>query len=261
MHPPNADYNTDPFFARLAVADQAALMLDYDGTLAPFTVERDRAYPYPGVRQRLNQFAGSRKTRLIIVSGRRSHEIPPLLGLDPPPEIWGQHGAERRLPDGNVQSVDISDKVMKGLSEAEDWAKENGLAPLCERKPISLAFHWRGLPKQETGSIRSKVWDRWEHASRQYGIELRDFDGGLELKVAGIDKGRAVKQILSELTDDAIVAYLGDDRTDEDAFMALAGNGLSILVRTEECPTAADLWIKPPGELLAFLDRWLDVGL
>jgi len=62
---------------------------------------------------------------------------------------------------------------------------------------------------------------------------------------------------LAEEGADAAVAYLGDDLTDEDAFRALAGRGLRALVRAELRPSEADVWIRPPGELLAFLDRWL----
>jgi trehalose-6-phosphatase len=52
------------------------------------------------------------------------------------------------------------------------------------------------------------------------------------------------------------VAYLGDDRTDEDAFAALQRIGLAVLVRSLPQPTAANLWIEPPEELVEFLAQW-----
>ncbi|RPJ43124.1 MAG: hypothetical protein EHM19_09270 [Candidatus Latescibacterota bacterium] len=93
--------------------------------------------------------------------------------------------------------------------------------------------------------------------ARSSGLELRSFDGGIELLGRGRDKGSAVRTVLAEEGADAAVAYLGDDLTDEDAFRALAGRGLRALVRAELRPSEADVWIRPPGELLAFLDRWL----
>jgi hypothetical protein len=45
--------------------------------------------------------------------------------------------------------------------------------------------------------------------------------------------------------------------TDEDAFKALKNRGLSVLVRNEFRPTAADVWIQPPQGLLDFLAEWL----
>ncbi len=65
-----------------------------------------------------------------------------------------------------------------------------------------------------------------------------------------------MRAILSEMGRDAAVAYLGDDRTDEDAFLALHGHGLSVLVRGEFRDTAADVWIRPPEGLVAFLTDW-----
>ena len=53
-----------------------------------------------------------------------------------------------------------------------------------------------------------------------------------------------------------VASYLGDDLTDEDAFRALKGRGLSVLVRNELRETLADIWLKPPGELIDFLLKW-----
>lgn len=88
------------------------------------------------------------------------------------------------------------------------------------------------------------------------GLELLEFDGGVELRVSGRNKGSVVREVLAEEPTDAAVAYLGDDWTDEDAFRALRGRGLGVLVRDELRPTAAELWIRPPHQLVEFLDRW-----
>jgi trehalose 6-phosphate phosphatase len=57
---------------------------------------------------------------------------------------------------------------------------------------------------------------------------------------------------------DTPAAYLGDDATDERAFRAISGRGLSVLVRPSWRQTAAELWLRPPEELLDFLNRWLE---
>jgi trehalose-phosphatase len=66
-----------------------------------------------------------------------------------------------------------------------------------------------------------------------------------------------VEAILSEEPEDVPVAYLGDDLTDEDAFVAVGNKGYSILVRSEVRASAAQLWLQPPEELLEFLDAWI----
>lgn len=60
----------------------------------------------------------------------------------------------------------------------------------------------------------------------------------------------------SLLTPGAAVAYLGDDLSDEGAFIALEGRGLTVLVRHELRPTVTQAWLLPPDELLVFMTRW-----
>jgi trehalose 6-phosphate phosphatase len=83
------------------------------------------------------------------------------------------------------------------------------------------------------------------------------FDGGLELRAATKHKGDAVAVVLGEAGDQVAAAYLGDDQTDENAFRAIKGRGLAILVRGEPRPTMADVWLRPPDELVRFLRDWL----
>jgi trehalose-phosphatase len=85
-----------------------------------------------------------------------------------------------------------------------------------------------------------------------------DFDGGVEIRIPGADKGDVVRVLLSEMEPATPVAYLGDDATDERAFRVIRGRGLSVLVRPRWRQTAAQLWIKPPEELISFLTLWLE---
>jgi len=250
----------ESFFKKLKKARKKILFLDYDGTLAPFRTERDKAVPYPGVTDRLEKIIASRKTRLIIISGRWSKELKPLLGLKRFPEIWGCHGAERLYPDSNYELIALEEKIIKGLVDADEWAKSEGLNRFYEKKPTSLAFHWRGQDKTVVEIIREKVLNHWRQTAGNKGLVLHEFDGGIELRARGIDKGQAVKTILEEVGSKAVLAYLGDDLTDEDAFEALAERGLRALVRPEQRATKADIWLKPPEELLRFLDDWLKVS-
>src|SRR6202521_4919903 len=77
------------------------LLLDYDGTLAPFCLNRQQAFPYPGVPPLLQEIIVNGRTRVVIITGRTAREVIPLLAVHPSPEIWGCHGLERLRPDGN----------------------------------------------------------------------------------------------------------------------------------------------------------------
>lgn len=88
-------------------------------------------------------------------------------------------------------------------------------------------------------------------------LTLDYFDGGVELHLPQCNKADAVRAILAELDVDTPVAYLGDDQTDEEAFRNLRDRGLRVLVRPHWRETEADIWLRPPLELSAFLHDWL----
>ncbi len=250
----------DSFFSKLSDAAKRVLMLDYDGTLAPFQVERAQAFPYPGLREILNRIIERRRTRVIVISGRRIRELVPLLGLELPLEIWGCHGLEHLLTDGTLRSSELPVRTQQGLAEVNAWVDANDLGQISERKLSGVAFHWRGRPADEAERMQNLILASWQHTAAKYGLIVAEFDGGVELRAAAAGKKHPVQQVLKETAGAAVLAYLGDDFTDEDAFRALKGNGLSVLVRPERRETAADLWIKPPGELFKFLNRWIKCG-
>lgn len=253
----NKEIDINNFFRYVKDARDRILLLDYDGTLAPFKIKRDEAVPYEGVEDILDEIMESGTTRVVLISGRCAKDLLKLLKLKNRPEIWGSHGWERMLPDNTYYIEKTSKNSLKALKYAEDWLREEGLYRLCEPKPVCIALHWRGLEQSEIEGINKKVREKWPLVPHNDELLLTGFDGGIEIRVPGKDKGDAVKRILSESESDPAVAYLGDDKSDECAFRALGNNGLSVLVRKELRPTCADTWIRPPEEMLSFLNDWM----
>jgi trehalose 6-phosphate phosphatase len=233
-----------------------ALLLDYDGTLAPFRVERDKAVPYFGVRKILEKIIATGGCRVVVISGRSVEDLLPLLGLQVTLDIWGSHGRERLYADGAYKILPVGAKTDKALKEVLDWAGASGLEPYCELKPGCIAFHVRGLPPEKAEEILTQVRSVSSSLEQGHSLGLHRFDGGLEFRATGCHKGQAVETIFQESGSDMVAAYLGDDRTDEDAFRAIKGRGIGVLVRSELRTTEADFWIKPPEELLQFLSEW-----
>ncbi len=240
------------FFDTLRHASSRVLLLDYDGTLAPFTPDRGHAFPYPGIPELVSRIIRT-GTRVVLISGRAATEVLHLSGIHPHPEIWGSHGCERLLPDGSYQVEPPSPHHQAALRAAAGSLQISGLASRTEVKPGGIAVHWRGLPHDERAAMESKVRSLFMSAVEEHGLHLLPFDGGLELRAAGKNKGDAVSTILRESKKELAAAYLGDDQTDENAFRAIKGRGIAILVRSEPRPTVADVWLRPPDELGRFL--------
>ena len=254
----DAKIHVESLLRGVAGASRSLLMLDYDGTIAPFHKNRDQAFPYIGFSPLLEEIVRTRKTRVVIISGRDANEVIPLLNIQPHPEVWGLHGLQRLKPDGSVDLTPLDEATSEALAAAENWLLYQHLEHTAEVKGGSIAVHWRGLGETEEIELRGKVLLGWKPIARYTHLHLMEFDGGVEIRTREADKGDAVRTILSEMEPHVPAAYLGDDSTDEHAFEAMNGHGLSVLVRPRYRPTAAQLWLRPPDEVLDLLEQWLE---
>jgi trehalose 6-phosphate phosphatase len=254
------------FFKSFAQGEAPELLLDYDGTLAPFRVDRFKAQPWAGVRELLSQIQLQRRTRIRVISGRPAGEVAELLGLNPAPEVWGLHGAERLHADGTREMERLPAETSSRLDQIREQLRRDSFGGLFEDKPNAVVMHWRGASPRQAAEIEQRTRALFEPAAQADGLTLLKFEAGLELR-AGRDKGGAVRAILQQDSGAAeyagAVAFLGDDLTDESAFRAvnaLKGPHFTALVRRERRETAADVWLHPPRELLGFLQGWLEAA-
>lgn len=243
------------FFARLRCARERVLLVDYDGTLAPFHADPGRAAPYPDVARVVGDIARQPRTRVVVVSGRALSDLAAPLAHLGGHEAWGTHGWQRSRVGERPLHFRPNAAQLERLDRADEEARSlEALGARVERKPASVAVHWRGLDPVAIETVRERLQRAWSPFDGD-GLESLAFDGGEELRASGRTKGSAVQQVLAE-SPHAVCAYLGDDRTDEDAFDAVRPRGLGVLVRPSLRPTRASLWIEPPRELLEFLERW-----
>jgi trehalose 6-phosphate phosphatase len=248
------------FLRAVAAAQHSVLMLDYDGTLAGFRVDRFQARPWAGVREFLTLIQNQGKTRLAIITGRPPEEIQPMLQLDPPVEVWGLHGAKRLYPDGRSELESAPQTTRKALDAMRAQLSEGALGGLYEDKPNAAVMHWRGLSPRQAKAVEARTRALFQPLAKLEGLTVLEFEAGLELRV-GRDKGGAVRAILRECPKNAPAAYLGDDWTDEAAFEAVnvwRGPHFTALVKHARRKTAADAWLKPPAELRGFLKAWAE---
>lgn len=252
--------NIEEFFNDLRSAVQRLLLLDYDGTLAPFHLDPACAVPYPGVCERLDAIMRDPASQVVIVSGRSARDVRPLLKLQQPPTVWGSHGWEYLNTDGDYRCGPLDPQPIRKALQDEAWVQEiKALGGRFERKPGSVAIHWRGLGSKRIAELHDAILSHWLANGLDSTLQWSDFDGGVELRVPGRNKGFVVETLLAAYPK-AVVAYLGDDLVDEDAFKAIKARGLGVLVRAKYRPTFARAWLRPPEQLLDFLARWQAVG-
>ena len=225
--------------ARLA-AGRALLVLDFDGTLAPIVVDRDRARLPATTRRRL--IALAKLYPVAVVSGRARADVAARLAGVPLRAIVGNHGAE----DGSADAP--SPRVRRWRQKLEaDFADLPGVE--IEDKGGSLSVHYRRATDHRKAfrAVASAV-------DRLAGV--RRVDGHAVVNVVPKNaphKGTAVRRLRRELGADEVL-FVGDDVTDEDAF-ALAGPGLLGVRVGPSRTTAASHHLKDQREMDTLLDE------
>ena len=245
--------------ARLIGDRRPAVFLDYDGTLTPIVERPDLAVLSDDMCAAVRRLAGL--CPVAVVSGRDREDVARLVGLDDL-AYAGSHGFDISGPGG----LRIEHEEGAAFSAAVERAAERLRAALdgidgalVEPKRFAVAVHYRQVADADVPAVEeavARVLDAVGELRRTDGkkvIELRPrFDW---------DKGKAVLWLLDALDldgPDVLPLYLGDDTTDEDAFCALKGRGIGILVGPPEGDTAADWMLDEPDAVGRFLNTLSD---
>ncbi|RFU20967.1 trehalose-phosphatase [Geodermatophilus marinus] len=201
---------------------------DYDGVLAPLVGDPGAAVPSPGVAEVLARVAAADGVTVALVSGRGVDDLRAVSGFSGPYRWVGSHGAEY---DGPLtgELADRRDALADRLAPLVDAVPGARL----EVKPASVAVHVREVPDRTAAAELLLEAERVADPSltKKPGKEV------LELAVTDADKGRALLRLRDELGA-AVAMYLGDDRTDEDAFRVLPAGDLTVKVGEGETVAA-----------------------
>jgi trehalose-phosphatase len=229
-----------------------AVFLDYDGTLTPIVSHPEKALLSDSMRQALQALA--MHASVAILSGRDLDDVRER-GDIATITYGGSHGFDIAGPRGLLKQV--ATQFLPKLDMVEEELGKQ-LAEIAgarvERKRFSIAAHYRNVNESDTPKVERAVS---EVAARHR--ELRKMDGKKVYELLpdiDWDKGKAVLWLLETLgLERAKVRpiYIGDDRTDEDAFRALGQRGVGILVGEQPRPTSANYSLKDPTEVERFL--------
>lgn len=247
--------NVPNFWTRVSTSVKPLLALDYDGTLAPFRINRAEAYPLPGIVDLLNDINKAGKTFLAIVSGRPLSEVMSLTG-NLNITFVGSHGFEMKYPDTGIVVTPPDPLQLEGLEAARRIVSGLDLGHLIEIKAACVALHTRALRANQAQRVEDQVHALWSNIAVSKDLYCRRFDGGIEVLAKGRNKGDAVSGLIAESGADFSV-YIGDDTTDEDVFRFLKGRGIGVRVGDPQVPTMADGFLPDCRTVREFLESWL----
>ena len=252
-----------------------AVFLDYDGTLTPIVNDPDSAYLSHDMREAIKRVSSLFPT--AVISGRGREKVKQFVALQ---ELYyaGSHGMDISGP--GVESFEDSCLTLKGTSIAFQPAAKfepvikkigqeliqaidgiNGAA--VEDNKFCVSVHFRNCSPESYSTVLDAVASV---VSRHPDFCITRGRKVLEVRPK-IDwnKGSALMHLLQMLGIDeekVFCLYIGDDRTDEDAFEVLrkSGVGAGILVSTRTKVTAGRWTLRDPYEVAEFLNKLVAWG-
>jgi trehalose-phosphatase len=219
-----------------------SLFLDFDGTLTPVAGHPDDALLSVSMRELI--IALSKCCPVVIISGRGIYDLKEKVAIDGLTYV-GNHGMEMTGHDfsfiydiGTVESEAISEVAARLSALAASYA-----GAVLEEKGLTLSVHYRLLSEARKPLFLKKLDKILGPYDREGLIKITGGKGLVEVRpTADWDKGSAVEWLLDRgAFKGTIPISMGDDETDEDAFRAVEGRGLSIFVGTRK--SAADLFV------------------
>jgi trehalose 6-phosphate phosphatase len=235
-----------------ASGKRLAVFLDYDGTLTPIVSHPEDAWLPDSMRQTLRSLAA--RVPVAILSGRDLDDVRGRVLVDGIVyagshgfDIAGAGGLRRELGAAYLPVLDTAETELREALDEIPGAQ-------LERKHFSVAAHYRNVNENDAFRVAQAV-----DAVAARHRELRRMDGKkVDELLPDIDwnKGRAVLWLLETLgleRGNALSIYIGDDRTDEDAFRALKECGVGIIVTEQSQPTTARYSLKNSDEVGHFL--------
>lgn len=252
----------DPDVLKVIAANQkVSLFLDYDGTLTPITETPEKAQLSLTTKHELQMLSQITKYQVTIISGRALENVRHLVGIDGINYV-GNHGYEIMLPGVEVGSLATHEyyELLERLKNEISQKLAEFPGAFIEDKGVTISVHYRQVSFDQAVVV--------EHAL--YRIAQGYFDRNevqinLGKKVFEIrppldwNKGKAVLWILERQK--GFPVYIGDDTTDEDAFLAIKGMGITVYVgKKDQASSCAQYYLNNTGEVIKFLEYLREAG-
>ncbi len=236
-----------------ALPADAALFLDFDGTLVDIAPEPAQVVVTAELKALLAELGATLAGAVAMVSGRPIAELDRMLR---PVEllIAGLHGLERRLPDRSIERIAAPRWISRLAAEIEAFARVHS-GVLVENKKLSFAVHYRGAP-DKAEAVRQFLDACAAQLEHQAVVQLGKMV--VELRPAGGDKGAAIAAFMEAPPfQGRVPVFIGDDLTDEHGFEAVNRLG-GMSIRVGEPGETSAAWTLPS---VVAVHQWLSRNL
>jgi trehalose 6-phosphate synthase/phosphatase len=217
--------------SRIAETDALLLLLDYDGTLVPFTPTPELARPDASLLGLLRALGSRPETEVHLVSGRPQDILEEWLG-DLPIWLHAEHGFVSRDPATRhwVAAGEFGGSWREPVLAMLREISQRTPGSLVEVKAAALAWHYR-MADQETGARRAnELRLHLNQLLSNQPVEILAGNRVVEIRPYGVHKGRIVPPLTPDRLAGTTILAIGDDRTDEDLFGALPPEAITIKV-------------------------------
>lgn len=236
------------------------LFLDYDGTLSPIVRDPGRALLSLRMRGRLEKVLRTGRCRIAVISGRSLKDIRKRVGIVGI-TYAGNHGLEVEGPEVKFR-YPVPEKVIRALDDVRVTVKRALSAVpgvFLEEKGMTLTVHLRKVKREDIPVAVHAVSEATRPYRMSGEIVLRSGKGICEVRPSvAWDKGKTVLWLLEKSLvaggDAPWPVFVGDDRTDEDAFRTIRDRGLTVFVGKART-TEARYYLRNIGEVAEFLGR------
>nr|ANT46147.1 trehalose-6-phosphate synthase [Bactrocera minax] len=261
MQPVTVDDFDDYLLKYIGYNHKLALLLDYDGTLAPIAPHPDLATLSPEIKNVLFKLSNHSDVYVAVISGRNVDNVKRMVGIEGI-TYAGNHGLEILHPDGSKfvhpMPIEYEDKVSHLLKALQDSVCRDGA--WVENKGALLTFHYRETPVE----LRPAMIEKARGLIIRYGFKATEAHCALEARPpVQWNKGRASIYILRtsfgvDWSERIKIIYVGDDLADEDAMVALKGMARTFRVTSSDIVrTAADHRL-PSTDSVYTLLKWVE---
>ncbi|MCR5889749.1 bifunctional alpha,alpha-trehalose-phosphate synthase (UDP-forming)/trehalose-phosphatase [Hymenobacter sp. J193] len=210
-------------------ARQRLLLLDYDGTLAPFNANPQRAKPDQELLLLLRALADMPQNRVVIISGRDRQTLEAWLG-HLPIDFIAEHGVWLRAHGQEWQLFQtLNNEWMRDIRPILELYVARTAGAFIEEKEYSLVWHYRRADA-ELGAERARdLLNHLTFMTSNSDLQVMEGNKVIEIKTSGLNKGTAAARWLATYQPDFALA-IGDDRTDEDTFRAMPPEAYTVKV-------------------------------